>query len=104
MQNYHTKLPDTITSWVLAAYSLNPLTGLGITKESTTLIAFKSFFVSVSLPYSVKHGELVTIPIVVFNYLDVTAVAQVALHNEDGEFEFELNATFGKYSSVTLGS
>lgn len=87
-QKFRTKIPDTITSWVLTAFSLNKVTGLGITKASTTLTAFKPFFVSVSLPYSVKHGETVSIPIIVFNYLDVSARAQVTLHNVDGEFEF----------------
>lgn len=40
------------------------------------------------LPYSVIRGEIVAIPIVVFNYMDKDLVADVTLYNSDNQFEF----------------
>lgn len=82
------KVPDTITSWVISAFSLNSNTGLGLTKNPKTLKVFQPFFVSLNLPYSVKRGEVVAVPVVVFNYLDKDVTADLILHNENGEFEF----------------
>lgn len=51
------------------------------------LKVFKPFFISVDLPYSVMRGEIVAIPIVVFNYMDKDVTADVVLQHE-GQFEF----------------
>jgi CD109 antigen len=40
------------------------------------------------LPYSIKRGEVVAIPIVVFNYMESDEKAEVTLHNDENEFEF----------------
>lgn len=82
------KVPDTITSWVITALSVNPTFGLGLTKNPKTLKVFQPFFVSLNLPYSVKRGEVVAVPVVLFNYLDTDVSADLTLHNENGEFEF----------------
>lgn len=82
------KVPDTITSWVITALSVNPKTGLGLTKNPKMLKVFQPFFVSLNLPYSVKRGEVVAIPVVLFNYLETDVNADLTLHNENGEFEF----------------
>jgi CD109 antigen len=44
--------------------------------------------VSLNLPYSIKRGEVVAIPIVVFNYMENDQRAEVTLSNDDKEFEF----------------
>uniref|UniRef100_A0A182T7V1 Alpha-macroglobulin receptor-binding domain-containing protein n=1 Tax=Anopheles maculatus TaxID=74869 RepID=A0A182T7V1_9DIPT len=49
---------------------------------------FMPFFVSIDLPYSVKLGETVRIPVIVFNYMDEDQLADVVFFNNDGEFEF----------------
>ncbi|KAG4068586.1 hypothetical protein HA402_004927 [Bradysia odoriphaga] len=82
------RVPDTITSWVITAFSINSDNGLGLTKEPTKMTTFKSFFLVVSLPYSVKRGEILSIPVTIFNYLDSTVNADVTFFNEDNEFEF----------------
>lgn len=46
------------------------------------------FFVSLNLPYSVKRGEVISIPVGVFNYLDDEFNVEVTLHNTDQELEF----------------
>lgn len=84
----HKKAPDTITSWVLTAFSISPEHGLGITKKPSKLLVQQPFFVSLNLPYSVKRGEVVDVPCTVFNYLDQQADVEVTLENLDNEFEF----------------
>jgi CD109 antigen len=82
------KVPDTITSWIITGFSMNQVTGLGITKQATKLNVFQPFFASTNLPYSIKRGEVVAISIEVFNYLETDQMTQVTLFNKDGEFEF----------------
>lgn len=83
------KIPDTITSWIITGFAVDPITGLGLTRQPSKFNVFQPFFVSTSLPYSIKRGEVVSIPIVVFNYLDGSDQrAEVTLFNSDGEFEF----------------
>lgn len=82
------KVPDTITSWVISAFSINPNVGLGLTMNPKSLKVFQPFFVSLSLPYSVKRNEIVAIPVVLFNYLESNVTAELTLHNENGQFEF----------------
>lgn len=82
------KVPDTITSWVISAFSVNQQFGLGLTKNPKTLNVFQPFFVSLNLPYSVKRGEVVSVPVVLFNYLNMDVTADLVLQNENGAFEF----------------
>ncbi|KAM7353961.1 thioester-containing protein 4 isoform 2-T2 [Cochliomyia hominivorax] len=82
------KIPETITSWVLTAFSLNPVKGLGVTRESTKVTTFLPFFISIRLPYSVKRGEVINVPALVFNYLDKALDVEVTLDNTDDEYEF----------------
>ncbi|XP_041780457.1 CD109 antigen-like isoform X4 [Anopheles merus] len=82
------KVPDTITSWIITGFSVNPIYGLGLTQQPRKLNVFLPFFVSTNLPYSVKRGEVVAIPIVVFNYMEDDQTAEVVLHNDEQEFEF----------------
>lgn len=51
------------------------------------LTVFRPFFVAVDLPYSVVRGEVVAIPIVVFNYMDRDVSAEVTLEHS-GDLEF----------------
>lgn len=82
------KVPDTITSWIITAFSINIENGLGVIKRPTKLNVFQPFFVSTNLPYSIKCGEVVSIPVTIFNYLDSDQDTVVTLFNKDGEFEF----------------
>uniref|UniRef100_F7B8I0 Alpha-2-macroglobulin n=1 Tax=Monodelphis domestica TaxID=13616 RepID=F7B8I0_MONDO len=62
------KVPDTITKWKAGAFCLSDNTGFGLSPP-ISLIAFKPFFVSLTLPYSVIRGEAFTLKATVFNYL-----------------------------------
>ena len=61
------KVPDTITSWIASAFAMSNSSGLGVSKPAT-LKVFQSFFVSLTLPYSVIRDEEVSIIATVFNY------------------------------------
>ncbi|KAI8033415.1 hypothetical protein M5D96_013817 [Drosophila gunungcola] len=81
-------IPDTITNWVVTGFSLHPLKGLGITNEQVHIRTFQPFFVSVRLPYSVKRGEVINVPALVFNYLPKQLDVELTLANEDAEYDF----------------
>lgn len=83
------QVPDTITSWVISGFSLDSLFGLGLSETPRKLRVFRPFFLSLDLPYSVIRGEIVAIPIVVFNYMNKDLEVDVTLENEQLEnFEF----------------
>ncbi|XP_023305796.2 CD109 antigen-like isoform X4 [Lucilia cuprina] len=81
-------IPDTITSWVVTGFSLNDKTGFGMVANPTNIEVFQPFFVSTNLPYSVKRGEVISIPVVVFNYMDKALDAEVTMENTDDEYDF----------------
>ena len=68
MANISIKVPDTITSWSAAAYAVSSELGLGVA-EAQEITVFQPFFLSMKLPYSVIRGEIVELPISVFNYV-----------------------------------
>ncbi|KAH8358295.1 hypothetical protein KR084_011835 [Drosophila pseudotakahashii] len=82
------KIPDTMTSWVITGFSLNPISGFAMTKNPSRIRVFRPFFISTNLPYSVKRGEIIAIPVVVFNYMDTQVEASVWLDNSDQEYDF----------------
>lgn len=85
---FSSKIPDTITSWVLSAFSINEAQGLALTNEPTKIRVFRPFFIKLNLPYSIIRGETVSIQGVVFNYGKRATQARVTLENRNGEFEF----------------
>ncbi|XP_037812877.1 CD109 antigen-like isoform X3 [Lucilia sericata] len=82
------KIPDTITSWVVTGFSLNDKTGFGMVTNPTNIEVFQPFFVSTNLPYSVKRGEVISIPVIIFNYMDKALDAEVTMENTDDEYDF----------------
>lgn len=83
------KVPDSITSWMIDGFAMNPLTGLGVA-ETQKLSVSKEFFVQVELPYSVRLGEVVNVEVFVFNYhktLKREIITAVSLEGSEDEFE-----------------
>ena len=60
-------IPDTLTTWVVQAVAINNRTGLGLATP-LRIVAFREYFISLKLPYSVKRGEQVSLLATVFNY------------------------------------
>ncbi len=61
-------VPDTITTWYASGFAVSDKTGLGVSQPAE-IRGFKEVFLSMNLPYSVIRGEIVTLPIVIFNYM-----------------------------------
>ena len=81
-------VPDTITTWIIKAFSVNENTGFGGLESSVELTVFQEFFISTSLPYSIKRSEIVSIPAVIFNYYPVNLLTDVLMENSFKEFRF----------------
>lgn len=81
-------IPDNITSWMLTGFSLNESTGFAMTENPTKITTFQPFFLCTNLPYSIKRGEVITIPVLVFNYTAKDLDVQIVLNNEHGEYDF----------------
>ncbi|XP_005182170.2 thioester-containing protein 1 allele R1 [Musca domestica] len=86
------EIPDTITTWRITAFSIHNNTGLGIVKEATNIVTFKPFFLDIILPYAVKKGEMITLPVTVFNYHNTSLSAEVTLYKNGDEEDFEFSS------------
>ncbi|NXG75108.1 OVOS protein, partial [Baryphthengus martii] len=62
-------IPDTITEWKASAFCMQDDAGFGISSP-VLLKAFQTFFVDLTLPYSVIQGEKFNLIANVFNYLN----------------------------------
>ncbi|XP_021378251.1 CD109 antigen-like isoform X3 [Mizuhopecten yessoensis] len=76
-------IPDTITSWVASAFAVHATSGLGIAPTSAKVEAFRPFFVSLTLPYSVVRGEQLVLQANVFNYMTMDMDVVVTLEKND---------------------
>ncbi|XP_053673861.1 thioester-containing protein 1 allele R1-like [Anopheles nili] len=81
-------VPDTITSWIITGFALSKTRGIGLVDAPSKINVFLPFFLSIDLPYSVKLGESVRIPVIVFNYTDADQAVDVVFFNKDNEFAF----------------
>ncbi|KAF2350143.1 Alpha-2-macroglobulin [Trinorchestia longiramus] len=78
-------LPDTITEWVGRAVCVHPDQGVGIS-ASTSITTFTSFFIDLTLPPSIKVGEILPVKISVFNYFNTSLSVLVTLE-ESSDYE-----------------
>ncbi|ROT85735.1 alpha2 macroglobulin isoform 2 [Penaeus vannamei] len=78
-------LPDTITEWVGKAVCVNSEKGLGISPRAA-ITTFTPFFVDLTLPPTIKRGEILPVKISVFNYLEQALPVKVVLE-ESHEYE-----------------
>lgn len=94
---FPSKLPDTITTWLISGFSMNNHHGFALA-EPQQLIAIQTLFIKLHLPYSIKFGEVLKVDVTVFNYIksrnpikvDVTMIA-----TDDVEQQFELMEVTG---------
>ncbi|XP_037023728.2 ovostatin homolog 2-like [Artibeus jamaicensis] len=81
-------IPDTITEWETNGFCVNGDSGFGIS-STTTLKVSQSFFVEVTLPFSVVQKEQSDVIVSVFSYLNTCAEISVQLEESQN---FEANA------------
>ncbi|GJQ65969.1 hypothetical protein Trydic_g4064 [Trypoxylus dichotomus] len=77
------KVPDSITTWNTNVMCVSPYKGVGLS-NSLELTAFKSFFLDVLTPYSIKKDEVLHLPVVVHNYLNHSIPVKLTLEDNDG--------------------
>ncbi|KAI8125140.1 CD109 antigen [Lucilia cuprina] len=84
----HRRLPSSMTSWVVSAFALDPVQGIGLTSPAKMMQTFKEFYITTELPYSIRLGETIAVPFVVFNNKDSDLDVDVKLYNTAQEFDF----------------
>lgn len=67
--NYKQKVPDSITSWIITAFSINEDHGIALAKP-IELIVKQNFFMKLNVPSFVREGEVIKVEVIVFNYLE----------------------------------
>lgn len=77
-----------MTTWVISGFSLDPLHGLGLPTGPRKIKVSKPFAVTCDLPHSVQRGEVVSVPVVIHNYMNKDITTEVTIHNEHTMFEF----------------
>lgn len=98
--NQEVALPDTITEWVGNAVCVHPLKGVGVS-ERTTITTFTPFFLDLTLPPSVKRGEILPLKISIFNYMEESLPVTVILEES---LEYEVMETATARKSLCLES
>lgn len=86
---------------------MDPINGLGLTQHSRSITTYKAFFITLTLPHSMKRGEILTIPVVINNNMKSDLDTDVTINNEEQYFEFvEMNNEMGdnpsKYGHFTF--
>lgn len=53
----HRRIPSDMTSWLLSAFSLDPVNGLGLNAPNSKMETYKEFYIATELPYSIRKGK-----------------------------------------------
>ncbi len=77
-------LADSITTWRLTASAVSAEGRLGGTQSAIKV--FQPFFVDLNLPVSLTRGDEISVPVVVYNYLDRVQTVELKL-SRAGWFE-----------------
>ncbi|EDW65046.2 thioester-containing protein 1 allele R1 [Drosophila virilis] len=84
----HRRIPSDMTSWLLTAFTLDPVNGLGLNAPNSKLEAYKEFYIATELPYSIRKDELIALPFVVHNNRDSDLSVDVTFYNTAQDFDF----------------
>ncbi|EDW28614.1 GL19279 [Drosophila persimilis] len=84
----HRRIPSDMTSWAVSAFALDPVNGLGLSSPNGKLEAYKEFYISTDLPYSIRRDELIAIPFVVHNNRESDLSVDVTFYNTALDFDF----------------
>nr|XP_029708703.1 CD109 antigen-like [Aedes albopictus] len=87
-QTIEVTAPDSTTTYFVSGFALSPTMGLGLIKQPLKFIVKSKFYLDVSLPYSVKRGEVLVVRAIVFNFLQHKLTTQVTLYSKRDQLEF----------------
>lgn len=94
-------VPDGMTSWIISGFAIDHELGIALTPFKT-LIVRQEFFIEPLLPYSIRIGEIVKIPVNIFNYISGSTQlldVNVTLLNLESEFEIFTESINGTCTS-----
>lgn len=80
------KLPDTVTTWMVSGFSIHPDFGFALA-DPQELVTTQEFFMKMTLPYTIKFGEVLKIDVVTFNYVNGGKKLNVKLRFFYGDFQ-----------------
>jgi len=80
-------LADSITTWRLSASAVSANGELGALQAPVRV--FQPFFVDLNLPVALTRGDAVTVPVVVYNYLDRPQTVALTLENAEAFERFD---------------
>ncbi|KAG8240283.1 hypothetical protein J437_LFUL012760, partial [Ladona fulva] len=86
-------LPENMTSWLVSAFSVDPVHGIGLLSQEVKIIGKKSFYMNVDFPSPVFLGEIVSISIAVSNFMSQEHSVDVMLENGENAFHFVENGS-----------
>ncbi|XP_070504783.1 thioester-containing protein 1 allele R1-like [Chironomus tepperi] len=87
------KVPDSMTSWHISAFSVHDQKGLAIMRPRDLRVK-NEFFIKFNLPYSLRYKEILKIDVIVFNHnknnkdVDVKVKMLNLQDNSIAQFEF----------------
>ncbi len=96
---YEVPLADSITTWRLAMSAVSQAGELGAGEQG--LRVFQDFFVDLDLPVALTQNDAVSVPVVVYNYLDRGQDVRLELEVGEG---FELEGAASKTASLAANS
>lgn len=73
-------LADSITTWRISSFASSLHGEMG--NQSGTLRVFQDFFVDLDLPVSLTQGDIISIPVAIYNYLPAPQAIEVTLKKE----------------------
>ncbi|XP_035792387.1 CD109 antigen-like [Anopheles albimanus] len=94
--------PDSITSWYLTGFSIDPVYGFGIIKKPLQITATLPFYIVDNLPYSIRRGEAVVLQFTLFNTYRSECTINVTMMNDKGQFEFHESSREAKIQTKTI--
>src|SRR5262249_18567738 len=80
-------LADSITTWRLSASAVSANGDLG--SLQAPIRVFQPFFVDLNLPVALTRGDAVSVPVVVYNYLDRPQTVRLVLENAEAFEQFD---------------
>jgi uncharacterized protein YfaS (alpha-2-macroglobulin family) len=91
-------LADSITTWKLNAQAVSGAGKLGARIED--LVVFQPFFIDVNLPVAFTRNDEVSVPVVVYNYLEEPQKVKLTVREESW---FELNGPAERTLTIDAG-
>lgn len=79
--------PDSITTWMLNGFSINAEKGFSVAKTQKVNV-FKDFFIKIEKPHSAKPSEIVSIKVIVYNFMSNDASTTITMTKSDDQFDF----------------